>query len=292
VSVADNCPANAPDPGCHTCAGPTVSCDPPSGTCFPNGTTTVTCIGRDGSGNTDTKTFQVIVTDQQPPEIVCPPFQVVAANCTNTASLVGPTATDNCTNVTITCSPPLSSTNFGPGIQEVCCNATDKSGNGGPNEPLSSCCFDVLVVGPAVADIIWHAPTAEDPANHDTDPHQTSSTAYKFTVGKTIPVQVHAVGCFGDDVTDSVCGRVEVYFDSVCMAGMTVDITENDTGVGGPGGEMEHKDHHLKYDLKTDKLQYPLGTVNNPSCFELHVVIHDCTSGAELRRERIIMESK
>jgi hypothetical protein len=49
--VTDNCPL------------PTVVCTPPSGSCFPVGTTTVTCTATDGSGNTATCTFSVKVFD-------------------------------------------------------------------------------------------------------------------------------------------------------------------------------------------------------------------------------------
>ncbi|MEK6304146.1 MAG: HYR domain-containing protein [Acidobacteriota bacterium] len=43
------------------CPGVTVVCNPPSGTCFPVGVTTVTCTATDASGNTATCTFTVSV---------------------------------------------------------------------------------------------------------------------------------------------------------------------------------------------------------------------------------------
>jgi len=49
VTASDNCP------------GVTVVCTPPSGSIFPVGTTTVTCIATDASGNTATCTFTVTV---------------------------------------------------------------------------------------------------------------------------------------------------------------------------------------------------------------------------------------
>src|SRR6185436_667548 len=63
---------NPPGSGCATvayatptptdnCPGATVSCSPPSGFCFPNGSTTVTCTATDASGNTANCTFQVNV---------------------------------------------------------------------------------------------------------------------------------------------------------------------------------------------------------------------------------------
>ncbi len=45
------------------CPSPTVVCTPPSGSCFPLGTTTVTCTATDTSGNTATCTFKVNVFD-------------------------------------------------------------------------------------------------------------------------------------------------------------------------------------------------------------------------------------
>jgi hypothetical protein len=43
------------------CPGVTASCNPPSGSCLPVGTTTVTCTATDTSGNTATCTFTVTV---------------------------------------------------------------------------------------------------------------------------------------------------------------------------------------------------------------------------------------
>ena len=49
TTASDNCP------------GVTVLCNPPSGSCFPVGTTTVTCTATDASGNTATCSFTVTV---------------------------------------------------------------------------------------------------------------------------------------------------------------------------------------------------------------------------------------
>jgi hypothetical protein len=45
------------------CPGVTVVCNPPSGTCFPVGVTTVTCTATDASGNTASCTFTLSVFD-------------------------------------------------------------------------------------------------------------------------------------------------------------------------------------------------------------------------------------
>ncbi|MEO8428094.1 MAG: choice-of-anchor Q domain-containing protein, partial [Verrucomicrobiota bacterium] len=44
-----------------------VVCNPPSGSVFPAGTTTVTCTGTDAAGNIGTCSFNVTVNDTEPP---------------------------------------------------------------------------------------------------------------------------------------------------------------------------------------------------------------------------------
>ncbi len=53
--VSDNCDPN-----------PVVVCDPPSGSFFPIGTTTVTCTATDASGNGNSCAFEVTVENQTP----------------------------------------------------------------------------------------------------------------------------------------------------------------------------------------------------------------------------------
>jgi hypothetical protein len=59
AAVDDNCP------------GAVVVCTPPTGSVFPVGVTTVTCIGTDASGNADTCDFTVTVGDAASPWTVC-----------------------------------------------------------------------------------------------------------------------------------------------------------------------------------------------------------------------------
>jgi HYR domain-containing protein len=58
TTATDNC-----DPA------PVVVCNPPSGSSFPLGTTTVTCTATDAAGNTAQCTFNVTVVDTEPPVI-------------------------------------------------------------------------------------------------------------------------------------------------------------------------------------------------------------------------------
>ncbi|HKS42191.1 MAG TPA: HYR domain-containing protein [Blastocatellia bacterium] len=57
------------------CPGVAVVCNPPSGSCFPNGTTTVTCTATDASGNTascsfSVSSFDICLQDDNNPSVV------------------------------------------------------------------------------------------------------------------------------------------------------------------------------------------------------------------------------
>ena len=69
-----------------------------SGSFFPVGTTLVTVIVQDVAGNTNTCSFNVTVTDNQPPNLVDPADITlpVLAGCSRVISLIPPAATDNC----------------------------------------------------------------------------------------------------------------------------------------------------------------------------------------------------
>ncbi len=112
-----NCPANVTQPAdpnlCSAvvnftipaphdnCSGATSTASPVSGSVFPVGVTTVTVTALDGSGNTNTCSFTVTVTDQQAPVITCPTDQTINADAFCTA-LLGSweplTLSDNCTS--------------------------------------------------------------------------------------------------------------------------------------------------------------------------------------------------
>ena len=61
VTATDNCP------------GATLVCDPPPGSVFPEGTTTVTCVATDASGLSSTCSFTVTVNDCEAPVAECVP---------------------------------------------------------------------------------------------------------------------------------------------------------------------------------------------------------------------------
>jgi glucose/arabinose dehydrogenase len=129
VSASDNC------------ALASVVCAPQSGSFIPLGTTPVTCTATDASGNASTCTFNVTVSDAEPPVIACPANLVTTTApgaCDAVVIFATPPATDNCGPVSVVCNPP-SGTAFPKGVTPVACTATDAAGN------VATCTFTVSV---------------------------------------------------------------------------------------------------------------------------------------------------
>ena len=168
-----------------------ISCDHPSGSAFPKGTTFVTCTATDNIGQTDSCSFNVTVNDNEPPQVNCsvattslwPPDH----NLLNVGLNV--TATDNCPE-TITIGvevfsdegdeAPTGDGNFSPDAKNIAPNslrlreernggldgrvylivttATDTSGN------TAHCCSTVVVAhdqsSPSIASVNAQAAAA------------------------------------------------------------------------------------------------------------------------------------
>ena len=109
---------------------------------FPAGTTTVTCTASNASGvGTCSFTVTVTATETEPPQISCPDDRTEGAPIGSGGIEVHfdtPTATDNCGDPTVVCSP-ASGTFFSVGTTPVTCTATDTAGN------TSDCTFNVTV---------------------------------------------------------------------------------------------------------------------------------------------------
>jgi len=109
---------------------PSVVCNPPSGSTFPLGVTTITCTATDSSGNSTTGTFTKTVVDTTPPVLTVP------SDATNEATgpggavhIFSATATDIVDpSPTVVCDP-LSGSTFPLGDTLINCTATDFSGN-------------------------------------------------------------------------------------------------------------------------------------------------------------------
>lgn len=102
-----------------------------SGDSFPVGTTTVTYIASDPSGNMDTATFTVTVNDTEAPVISNTPSAITMANdvgqCNAAVTWTAATASDNC-SATLTSSHNSGDT-FPVGTTTVTYIATDVAGN-------------------------------------------------------------------------------------------------------------------------------------------------------------------
>ncbi|MBI3844723.1 MAG: HYR domain-containing protein [Planctomycetes bacterium] len=119
---------------------PTIACDHASGSTFPIGSTTVCCTATDDHQNRSQCCFRVNVGDTRPPSITCPGDIGTECTSANGATVTYTiTATDACDNsLDVTCNHPSGST-FPIGTTQVCCTATDDSGN------RANCCFNVTV---------------------------------------------------------------------------------------------------------------------------------------------------
>ncbi|HUU45787.1 MAG TPA: HYR domain-containing protein [Acidobacteriota bacterium] len=123
-----------------------ATCDPPSGSLFPVGVTTVTCTAVDGAGNPDSCTFEVTVNDTELPIVQCPSDTTIPAppGAPGVTVEFSATADDNCPGVMVECTP-ASGSFFPGGTTVVTCVATDAAGN------ADTCRFTVTVTGAVVA---------------------------------------------------------------------------------------------------------------------------------------------
>ncbi len=119
-----------------------VVCDFPSGTSFPGGETTVTCVAYDDAGLTDSCSFTVTVVDVEKPVIICPGDIIVDSDpdtCGTDVVWSLPQASDNCDLVVSISGPPT----FGfitPGQNIVTYIGVDDAGN------ADTCSFMIYII--------------------------------------------------------------------------------------------------------------------------------------------------
>jgi HYR domain len=111
----------------------TPACNPPSGSTFAIGTTTVTCTATDNHGNTGSATFTVTVTftDTTAPAFTPNPPPNISQETSNPAGTTvtySVAATDNSGAASVTCNPASGST-FPVGPTTVSCTAEDAAHN-------------------------------------------------------------------------------------------------------------------------------------------------------------------
>jgi hypothetical protein len=108
---------------------------------YPVGDTLVTLTVQDDTGQTDSCTTTITVTDS-PPAIVCPQnivAEVTAPGTETAVSYNAPVVSDNCDGASVICLP-ASGSMFSLGATTVTCTATDSGAN------TASCTFDVTVI--------------------------------------------------------------------------------------------------------------------------------------------------
>jgi large repetitive protein len=108
----------------------TPDCAPASGSTFALGTTTVTCSAEDAAGNSDSRSFNVIVEDTTAPAITVPSDITKEATGPNGAAATYSASASDLVDGSITadCVPPSGST-FALGTTSVTCSAEDAAGN-------------------------------------------------------------------------------------------------------------------------------------------------------------------
>ena len=122
----------------------TQTLGPPSGTSFSIGTTNIVYTAHDSAGNTKTCSFNVVVTDNQPPVIQNCYTNITANNdlgsCGAVINWVTPTVTDNCPNPSIVQTTGLASGSLFPiGTTTITYIATDAAGL------KDTCTFDIII---------------------------------------------------------------------------------------------------------------------------------------------------
>src|SRR6266571_4019352 len=120
---------------------PTLVCNPPSGTCFPLGTNTVTCTASNSCGQLTNCTFKVTVNQSNlPPILLTCSSNIIATTSSNCAVVFyTSTASGGCTPPpTLVCNPPSGSC-FSLGTTLVTCTASNSCGQS------TNCTFTVTV---------------------------------------------------------------------------------------------------------------------------------------------------
>jgi hypothetical protein len=134
-----------PPVGTDNCPGATTALTGGlvSGVTFPVGTTTQTYVVTDAAGNTATCSFDIIVTDNENPTIVCPAnitMNVDTGICGAVVNYTAPVGIDNCPGATTALTGGLASgVSFPVGTTTQTYVVTDAAGN------TATCSFDIIV---------------------------------------------------------------------------------------------------------------------------------------------------
>jgi hypothetical protein len=188
----------------------TPSCDPPSGSTFPLGTTNVTCSATDGAGNTASANFDVTVEDTTAPTVSVPAsFTVAALDHTGAPVTFTSSALDAVSGALATSCTPGSGSIFPLGATLVTCTATDAAGN------VGSASFNITVTDQTAPALSLPADVLEEATGPGGNNVSFTATAVDnvdgpVTVicsalsGDQFPVGVTTVNCTAQDVAGNL----------------------------------------------------------------------------------------
>jgi len=190
-----------------TTSGPAgVSCLPASGSTFALGTSVVTCLAQDATGNVGGATFNLLVHDTTPPALTTTDITVIATQPSGFVVEYSPVGVDAVSGeVTSVCSP-TSGTTFMVGSTAVSCSATDDAGNVSATSVFQVVVLDgvapvvhVPVVAPVEAAsasgaIVSFAVTASDNFDATATPNCSPLSGTLFGLGTT------TVTCLATDI--------------------------------------------------------------------------------------------
>lgn len=188
------------------CSGATVQCTPASGSTFPKGLTTVSCVATDVAMNTATCTFTVTINDTVKPVITCPSSITVptaTGQCQAVVTYAAPTVSDNCSGVGTPSCTPTSGSTFPKGTTTVNCSVTDAANNSNScsftvtvndtENPTISCPSNIIV--PAATGQCQAVVTYAAPSVSDNCPGVGTPTCSPLPSGSTFPVGTTTITC-------------------------------------------------------------------------------------------------
>jgi len=254
ISIDESCSAVLDDYASSAIANDnctvTVTQNPVPGSVIEPGSTSVTLVASDPSGNISTCSFNVIVEDNSEPTITCLSDETVFVDgsCTHSlgdyTSLI--TADDNCT-VNISQSPPPGSI-LGPGQSSITLSATDGAGN------TATCVFNLTVEDNSAPTILCASngtrsvnqtngsymvagsefdATATDNCGNVVISHNAESISGAISSGDnstldgwSLPVGVHTVTFLADDGNGNTSScQVEITIQGIVISGnVTINL--------------------------------------------------------------------
>ncbi|MGW2823186.1 HYR domain-containing protein [Streptomyces sp. NPDC001443] len=216
-----------------------VLCEPPSGTRFPIGRTTVTCTATDKAGNVGRGTAVITVVDSTGP-VVTVEDRTAQATGPDGAVVEYPASAQDTVDgkVTVTCDPPSGSV-FPIGETKVTCTATDSHGNTGTGTAVMTVIDTTAPVvtvddrtveatGPDGATVEYPA-TAVDTVDGPTQVTCTPPSGSVFPVGRT------TVTCTSTDSRENT-GTDTAVITVVDTTPPVVTVTDRTVAAIGPDG--------------------------------------------------------